>query len=147
MKKIFLKTLPAAAISFFTPLVSSADVVDRARCLAEDLTGSGGGITCLLVKFQEFLNMLLPVLASLALVGFFYGLVKYVFSAGDEDAKDQAKQVIIAGILALFLMAAIGGIIDFLLNATGTDGGAFGGNTFDPPTVDTGGSGNPFGDF
>lgn len=77
----------------------------------------------LLVSVQGIIDDLLPILASLVLIGFFYGLTKYVFSAGSEEGREKGKQYIIAGIVALFLMAAIGGIINFLVEATGTGGG------------------------
>ena len=70
-------------------------------------------------------DALIPVISALALVAFFVGLAMYVFNPDDEEGKERGKQTMIAGIVALFLMAAIGGIISFLTEATGTDNGEF----------------------
>lgn len=80
------------------------------------LAASGpGNLSGLVTSIQSIINALFPVLASLALLGFFWGLVKYVYKAGNEEARKEAKQVIIAGIVALFLMASIGGIVNYLV--------------------------------
>lgn len=63
---------------------------------------------------QDIINSLLPVISALALLAFFYGLTLYVFQADDEDAQERGKQTMIAGIVALVLMAAIGGIVNYI---------------------------------
>lgn len=105
--------------------------------LAAPLMVHAQSLSGAITQFQGLIDRLLPVLASLALLGFFYGLVKYVFNADNEEARQEAKQVIIAGIVALFLMASIGGIINFLTNAInfGSD------NSIDTPTLEMNSSG------
>jgi len=73
----------------------------------------------------------IPVASGLALLAFFFGLAKYIFQAGDEDAQDQGKEIMFAGIIGLFLIAAIGGIVSLLESAFGVEGN----DTIDPPTI------------
>jgi len=80
-------------------------------------------LTSFLTQIQNIINAILPIIAALALVAFFAGLAIYVFKANDDEAKAKGKNIMIAGIVALFLMAAIGGIVQFLTEATGTDTG------------------------
>ncbi len=66
------------------------------------------------------LNRLIPVLIALALVVFFWGLVKYIRSGKAAGAKD----VMIAGLVGLFVMVSVWGIIriaqNTLLGGTGS---------------------------
>ncbi len=55
----------------------------------------------------DMLNRVIPVLIALALVVFFWGLVKYIMSGKAKGAKD----IMIAGLLGLFVMVSVWGII------------------------------------
>ena len=69
----------------------------------------------------SIINSLIPIASGLALLAFFFGLAKYIFQADDEEAKEQGRRIMIGGIVALFLIAALGGIIEFLSNILGID--------------------------
>lgn len=79
----------------------------------------------------DLLNMLIPVLIALTLVAFFYGLFKYVWGGGEDAA--QGKNIMIAGLLALFIMVSIWGIIRLFQNTLGVQGS----NPIPPPHVPT----------
>ena len=72
-------------------------------------------------------------MVGIALLGFFWGLAQFVFAAGDEDKKAQGRQHMIWGIIALFVMVAVWGLVGFLGNALGITPGA--NNTPTIPTV------------
>jgi SNF family Na+-dependent transporter len=57
-------------------------------------------------------QVLVPLVFTLALLFFFWGMVKYIQSE-DKD-KEQAKKMMIWGVVALFVMSSIWGIISFL---------------------------------
>jgi hypothetical protein len=50
----------------------------------------------------------------LALLAFIWGLAQYIFKAGDKEAKEEGQRIMVAGVISLFLIAAISGIIDLL---------------------------------
>ena len=75
-----------------------------------------------LIRFTgDILNMLIPVMIALALVAFSWGLVKYVFSGGENH--DDGKNIMIAGLVALFVMVSVWGIIRLAQNTLGISGG------------------------
>ena|SRR3989344_2098834 len=57
-------------------------------------------------------EVLIPLVFSLALLFFFWGVAKYIWSAG--DAKEEGKKIMVWGVIALFVMSSIWGIINFL---------------------------------
>lgn len=63
----------------------------------------------------NLINPLLVLLAGLALLAFFWGLAKFIFRVGgDEKAVDEGKRTMQWGLVALFVMLSIWGIIRFL---------------------------------
>jgi len=75
------------------------------------------------VTFLDTLNLvntvlgaLIPIAISLALVVFFFGLVKYIFKLGNEDQQKEAMRLMIWGVIAIFVMVSIWGIIGLLQN-------------------------------
>jgi hypothetical protein len=71
---------------------------------------------------SNFLNALIPLLITLAVVVFFWGLVKYIMSASDEAAKEGGKNLMIWGMIALFVMVAFWGIIGYFQQSLGLSG-------------------------
>jgi len=57
-------------------------------------------------------STLIPVAFALCLLYFFWGVVKYIRSAGGE--KDEGKKVMIWGIVGLFVAFTIWGIVRFI---------------------------------
>ncbi|MEX2514998.1 MAG: hypothetical protein WD335_02640 [Candidatus Paceibacterota bacterium] len=118
LSKAFFAVIPAAFVVAATPLVATAQ-----------LENVGNFVDSL----QTLINGLIPLVAAIALLAFFWGLAKYVFQADDEEAKAKGKNIMIGGIVALFLVAAIGGIIQFIVDAFGIDSQA----TINPTNIDT----------
>jgi len=68
------------------------------------------------------ISMLIPLLIAATMVVFFYGLFKYVH--GGKKFAAQGKNIMIAGIVSLFVMVSIWGIITMAQGALGISGGA-----------------------
>lgn len=66
--------------------------------------------------FVAFLDFLVVIVVGLAVVLFFWGLVKFLSKAGDEEARAKGKQLMIWGIIAIFIMLSFWGIIIMLQN-------------------------------
>ena len=70
--------------------------------------------------FNRLILKLVPVLEVLALLVFFWGLVKFIFRiGGDEKAVAEGKKLMIWGLVALFIMVCIWGILSFLSGSFG----------------------------
>ncbi len=67
--------------------------------------------------FISIIALLIPLAVALAILFFFWGIAKFILYAGDETKRKEAKYMLIWGVLALFVMATIGGII-YLLDVT-----------------------------
>ena len=78
-----------------------------------------GNLSNLVTSIGGIVNQIIPILFALALLGFFYGLVMYIF--GKEDNKEQAKKTMIWGVVALFVMASVWGLVAWLGSAVGVD--------------------------
>ena len=107
----------------FLPLSASAALSG----LGELITATGG-----------LINPLIAVLVGVALLVFFWGLVKFVFRLGGdgEKAVEEGKRVMKWGLIALFVMVSVWGIIEFFQDAL------LGGVAPTPPPSGSGGAGN-----
>jgi len=57
-------------------------------------------------------EVLIPLMFTLALVLFFWGIVKYIWSEG--TGKEEGRKIMIWGVIALFVMSSIWGIVYFM---------------------------------
>jgi len=96
---------------------------------------SGGqkfaGVVDVLVSL---INMAIPVLAGLAVAIFFWGVVRYIYHEGDPHSKSQDKTIMMWGIIALFVLFSLWGILRLLSDSFGITTpterpGGFPGNT------------------
>ncbi|MEN9921258.1 MAG: hypothetical protein RLZZ517_236 [Candidatus Parcubacteria bacterium] len=62
-------------------------------------------------------NSAIMVIIGLALVGFFWGIVKLLFSRDNEVAKKEGREFMMYGVLTLFVMTSFWGLVN-LLNGT-----------------------------
>ncbi len=62
----------------------------------------------------DLINPLLALLTGLAVLAFVWGIVKYIASAGDAKAKEGGKDIIIYGIIGLFVLFSFWGIVRFV---------------------------------
>jgi hypothetical protein len=82
-----------------------------------------GSLSTLVPKIGLIVNQLVPIVSTIVVLVFFYGLVKFVLSAGDEESSKKARSYMIRGILGMFVMATIWGIIGFMQNTIGNTEG------------------------
>lgn len=69
----------------------------------------------------DIINILIPIVFALAMLFFFWGLAMYIF--GSDHDKDKAKKTMIWGVVAIFVMAAVWGLVQFIGNALDIDTG------------------------
>jgi hypothetical protein len=68
----------------------------------------------LLLAASGVISKLIVVVAGLAVLYFFWGLVKFIFNAGSEEAQTEGKNIMRWGIIALFVMVSIWGLVRFV---------------------------------
>jgi len=110
MKKILLP------LSYFLPVL----------VFAQD--SSVGGLIDLL---QTLINALTPIVVALALLYFFWGLAKYILASSDEAKRKDGQQIMLWGVIALFVMVSVWGIVGLIGDTVGIDQGG----TIEVPSV------------
>jgi hypothetical protein len=68
-------------------------------------------------KTIDLINMAIYVIIALAVLGFFWGIVKILFSRENEIAKKEGREFMMYGILTLFVMTSFWGLVN-ILNGT-----------------------------
>jgi hypothetical protein len=71
----------------------------------------------LINQLVNVINAIIPVLGSIALLIFFYGLVKYVYGSSDSHSHNDGKELIIWGLVAIFVLFSVWGIINVFKSA------------------------------
>lgn len=65
-------------------------------------------------------NLLIPILVGVAIIVFFWGLIKYIRESG--KGHEQGRNIMIAGLVSLFVMVCLYGIINFAAGALNISG-------------------------
>ena len=77
------------------------------------------GTRQLIVAVGDLVQILTIIVAGIALLVFFFGLMKFIFKlGGDEDAVKEGKTLMIWGIVALFVMVSVLIFLQLLLQET-----------------------------
>jgi hypothetical protein len=83
------------------------------------------------VAVQGLITQLVPLLVALALLSFIWGLVQFILASGDEAAKDVGKRRMIWGIITLFVIVSVWGLVGLLGEMSGVEMGG----SVDAPSV------------
>jgi uncharacterized membrane protein len=67
----------------------------------------------LLQQVKNTLDIVIPLAITIALIYFIWGVIQYVI-ASDEENKAKARQQMIWGIIGLFVIVAVWGIVNFI---------------------------------
>ncbi len=81
----------------------------------------GATLGSLLDEGANLFKIFIPILLSLAVLVFFWGIVKFIYNAGDEKKIDEGKQLMLWGMVGLFVMVALWGIIGYIQVQVGLD--------------------------
>ncbi|TAJ12910.1 hypothetical protein EPO56_03755 [Patescibacteria group bacterium] len=71
----------------------------------------------------DVITVATPIVVTLGLLGFFWGLAMYIFSSGVEEKRKKGVSTMIWGIVALFVMFSVFGIINLFQNSLGVSTG------------------------
>ena len=74
-------------------------------------------------KIGSILNSLIPILITLALAYFIWGVIKY-FMWGGEEAKKEGKDIMIYGLIGLAVIIGIWGFVNIVITTFGGAGTA-----------------------
>ena len=81
----------------------------------------GTSVQSLISALGSLITSLFPLVGGIALLVFLWGLAKFIkrVGAGDEKAVEDGKRLMVWGIIALFVLASVWGIVAFIQSALG----------------------------
>ncbi len=66
--------------------------------------------------FTSLINLLIPLVIGIAMFLFLWGLIKYITAGGDDKSTAEARKFMLFGIIALFVMVSVWGLVGILVN-------------------------------
>jgi hypothetical protein len=78
-------------------------------------------------KFITVLQAMVGLIMGISLLYFLWGIVRYISRYGDETARKESVRIMTQGVIALFVMVSIWGLVAILVNFLGA------GSTFSIP--------------
>lgn len=117
LKKLSL--LAAVAGATLLPLVAAADtaVFDYTTGGSNSVSGNAtGGLQLLIFRVQLIFNQIIPLMLVIGVFWFLYGVITYIM---DPDDKEKGRTIMIYGIIALFVMVTVWGLVGFVGDTIG----------------------------
>lgn len=71
----------------------------------------------------EILNPIISILFAVATAYFFMGVAKYIWNPDNEESREAGKVGMFYGLIGMFIMVAVFGILKFIISSTGADAG------------------------
>ena len=106
MTKYFLKTYSALLLIFLLlPNIAHAN-----------------GLQGVIADIGGIIAAIIPILVALALLFFFWGLAIFILNAGNEQRRTEGRGIMIWGIIALFVMLSVWGLVVLLQTTFGVGG-------------------------
>ena len=84
---------------------------------------AGNDINQLVLKINKFVvNPFIALLFAIALAYFLFGLVVFLANTDNEEKRKEGKQQILWGIIGMFIMIAVFGIMQIIIGTFGIEG-------------------------
>ena len=78
------------------------------------LLAAAQGLEGVIETFGRLVDLALPVVIGIAILIFAWGLISYVAAGGDEEKRKGARQTMIYGVIIIFVMVSIWGLVRIL---------------------------------
>ena len=82
--------------------------------LAQTVSGQINRIDDVFTIVQQFITRATPFLIGLAVFVIIFGVFKYILNAGDEEEVKKARWYILWGVVGVFVMISIWGLVNIL---------------------------------
>jgi len=87
---------------------------------------AAAGVEGLIETLICLVSSLVPLLVSIAILVFFWGMVKFIAHADDEKAVTEGRQLMIWGLVGIFVIIALWSIVGYIQESLGLDVGGLG---------------------
>jgi len=82
---------------------------------------AGPNFIGVLQTIKDIFDVLIPFLITLAVLYFIYGVVRYILTQNDETAQKEARNIMINGVIALFVIVSVWGLVNVLITTFGLE--------------------------
>ncbi len=65
----------------------------------------------LIYEVKRYMGVAVPLLVGAAVIAFLYGVVTYIFNAGNEEKREEAQMFILYGLIGLAVMTTLWGLV------------------------------------
>jgi hypothetical protein len=89
-------------------------IVAGSLALSPMIVFAQDGVGGVLDTLGGIINTLTPIVVALAVLFFFWGLANYILKTGDEEGRAGARHMMIWGVIILFVMVSVFGLIGLL---------------------------------
>ena len=79
-----------------------------------NFSSTGATFASLVGSIIGLIDLIIPILVGMAVLLFFWGLIQYVRKAGEAKGREAGKQAIIWGLIGLFIIFSLGGILNII---------------------------------
>lgn len=105
-----MKKIITAAVLTFAPVLTFAQNVN-----------TNTDAFSILTIFSRIINILIPLAIAAGVLYFIWGVVQYI-TAKDEESQGAARKTMISGIIGLFVIVAMWGLVSVIRNTFGLGG-------------------------
>ena len=100
-------------------------IVSPFRVFAQDIPASA--LSFMGKLYNVILNPIIALLFALAFAYFIWGVVKYVWSGEQESMREDGRRSILWGVIGMFIMFGVFGIMRLIIGTIGADESVLGG--------------------
>ncbi len=73
----------------------------------------------IILTIQGMVEAIVPLLITIALVVFIWGIIQYITAGADEEKRSAARSVILYGVIGLFAIVSVWGLVAIIQNTFG----------------------------
>jgi fumarate reductase subunit D len=73
-------------------------------------------------RIQQLVNQIIPILLIIGTIVFLWGVIMFLTAGADEEKRAGARSLMIYGLIGLFVMVAVWGIVNVLVGFFGVGG-------------------------
>ena len=99
-----------SGLGIFAPMLALAQFGNTGST-SPSIIGSGG----VLEDITDIINKIIPILIAIAVIIFIYGVITYVVASSPDD-KAKGQQTMLYGIIGLFVIVSVWGLVAILNN-------------------------------
>ncbi|KKT56395.1 MAG: hypothetical protein UW81_C0017G0028 [Candidatus Giovannonibacteria bacterium GW2011_GWC2_44_9] len=97
--------------------------ISLSTALLAPLFAYAANVTDILQQTEIILNRIIPILMIIATIVFLWGVIRYITASGEEEKLAEGRRFIVFGLIGLFVMVAIWGVVRALVSQFGVGGG------------------------